>query len=57
MRKELVKEAAINLPLVYVDISLLAQNELRLEGASPFTKQTRPLHLFVRTPDLQGTDA
>lgn len=46
VRKELVKEAVINLPPVYADATLLAENKLRLDGASDFTKQTRQLHIY-----------
>lgn len=38
VRKELVKEAVINLPPVNADATLLAENKLRLDGASDFTK-------------------
>lgn len=49
VRKELVKEAVINLPPVNADATLLAENKLRLDGASDFTKQTRQLHIYQNT--------
>lgn len=56
MRKELVKEAVINLPPVNADATLLAENKLRLDGASDFTSR-QDSYTFIRTPNLQGTDA
>lgn len=44
VRKELVKEAVVNLPPVYGDATLLLKTNLA--GASDFTKQTRPLHIY-----------
>lgn len=56
-RRELVKEVALNLLLVCGHNSSLKMNSDWLEFLSLLSRQDNPLCLFVRTLDLQGTDA